>query len=184
MTRSRDLANLGDNSSTLENQGLTLIKTESFSEVANHSVNNVFTATYRNYQIILNVNGSIDGTSCRLKLRASGTDSSASYYFGLAQTTSGGTVAGSNGNNVTTGFTLTGIRNNATARNVANVTLYSPQLAIATNYTVTASFDDGNVVAGNAGGGTHNVATAYDGFTLVASSGNITGVVSVYGFKK
>lgn len=184
MTRNRDLANLGDNTSTLENQGLTLINTTEFSAVASASVDSVFTATYKNYKIIVNVNGSIDATSCRMKLRASGTDSSASYYFGLAQTTSGGTVAGSNGNNVTTGWTLTNIRNNATARNVADVTLYSPQLAIATNYTVTGAFDNGTVVAGLAGGGTHDVGTAYDGFTLLASSGNITGSISVYGIKK
>jgi hypothetical protein len=162
-------------------QGLVLINTTSFSGVATQSVNDVFTATYRNYQIILNVNGSIDATLCRLKLRESGTDSSTQYYFGLAQTTAAGVVAGTNGNNVTTGFTLTGIRNNAAERNVANVTLYSPQLAIATNYTSTGSFDNGTLVAGNAGGGTHNVATAYDGFTLLASSGNLSGVVYVYG---
>ena len=161
--------------------GLTLINTTSFSGVASQSVNDVFTATYRNYKIILNVNGSVDGTICRLKLRASGTDSSASYYFGLAQTNSAGTVAGSNGNNVTTGWTLTNIRNSATARNTADVTLYSPQLAIATNYTVTGAFDNGAIVAGHAGGGTHDAGTAYDGFTLLASSGNITGVVYVYG---
>jgi hypothetical protein len=34
MTRSRDLANLGDITSTLENQGLTLINTTTFSAVA------------------------------------------------------------------------------------------------------------------------------------------------------
>lgn len=160
--------------------GLVLLNTTSFSGVASQSVNDVFTATYRNYKIILNVNGSIDATACRMKLRASGTDSSVSYYFGFAQTTSAGTVAGSNGNNFSS-WLLTNIRNNAAARNVADVTLYSPQLAIATNFTNTGSFDNGTIVAGIAGGGTHDVATAYDGFTLLASSGNITGVVYVYG---
>jgi hypothetical protein len=51
MTRSRDLANLGDITSTLENQGLTLISTTTFSAVASQSINDVFSATYDNYFI-------------------------------------------------------------------------------------------------------------------------------------
>jgi hypothetical protein len=155
--------------------------TVSFTSASAISLNNVFTSSYRNYKIVLNVNCSIDGTTCFLKLRASATDSSASYYYGLAETSAGGVSAIVNGNNVTTGLFLTKMRNSANARNGADVTLFNPQLAMETNYAVTSGYNNGSIVAGAAGGGAHEVATAYDGFTLLASSGNLTGVVYTFG---
>ena len=161
--------------------GLTLINTTSFSGVATQSVNDVFTSSYRNYKILVNCNSSISGTNLFMRLRASGTDSALSYYYGLAQTSAGGVSAVINGNNVSDGLFLTRMRNAANLRTGVDVTLFNPQIALETNYTVMCAFNDGTLVAGAAGGGAHESAVSYTGFTLLGSSGNITGSVSVYG---
>jgi hypothetical protein len=161
--------------------GMVLLNTTSFSAVATQSVNDVFTSSYRNYKILVNCNSSISGTNLFMRLRASGTDSSVSYYYGLAQTSSGGVSAVINGNNVSDGLFLTRMRNAADLRTGVDVTLFNPQIALETNYTVMCAFNDGSLVAGAAGGGAHESAVSYTGFTLRGSSGNITGSVSVYG---
>jgi hypothetical protein len=61
------------------NPGLTLIKTQSFSAVASSSVDDVFSTTYDNYRIILDITDFTSDATVFAKLRVSGTDSSASY---------------------------------------------------------------------------------------------------------
>ena len=116
-----------------------------------------------------------------MKLRASGSDTSTAYYFGIAQiNTSTGAVTGSNLHNGAS-WQLTGIRNNAATRNTADVTLSNPQLAKVTSFSTTGAFDNGSTTLGFAGGGFQDSSTSFDGFTLSASSGNLSGVVYVYG---
>jgi hypothetical protein len=79
MTRSRDLANLGDITSTLENQGLTLISTTTFSAVASQSINDVFSATYDNYFIQGNFTPA-SGQEIYYRLRVAGADATGSNY--------------------------------------------------------------------------------------------------------
>jgi hypothetical protein len=144
---------------------------------ATYSVNSVFTSTYTNYQIIGKINNTSTG-NIGLKLRASGTDSSASYssliqYWGI---TAGDGTTKQNG--ATTGFLI----DNTGTNNWCQITLMNPQDAAATGYIQTGVqiLGDGYV---RYGAGFHNVATSYDGFSIVSGS-NISGTFSVYGLKK
>jgi hypothetical protein len=144
---------------------------------ATYSVNSVFSSTYTNYQIIGKINNTSTG-NIGLKLRASGTDSSASYssliqYWGI---TAGDGTTKQNG--ATTGFLI----DNTGTNNWCQITLMNPQDAAATGYIQTGVqiLGDGYV---RYGAGFHNVATSYDGFSLVSAS-NISGTFSVYGLKK
>jgi hypothetical protein len=82
----------------LPSGGLTLINTTSFSGVASQAINSVFSATYINYRIVMNIVGST-ASNIRFKMRVAGTDNSGSYYWiytgnrddgsGYAQSTAG-----------------------------------------------------------------------------------------------
>lgn len=160
--------------------GMVLLNTTSFSAVASQSVNNVFSATYDNYSIVLETTASA-GSYINFRLRVGGVDASgANYSWGFISTTDGGTayqLAGS-------GATSSNILRVGTARNTCTFTICNPAIARTTIYSGNHSFNDGSTVAiGGAMGGLHAVSTAYDGFTLI-NSGTITGTVSVYGYNK
>jgi hypothetical protein len=193
MTRNRDLANLGDNSSALENQGLTLIKTESFSAVASHSVNDVFSATYDFYKIIIVAENSSAQWQLNFRLRVSGSDNSSNNYYwsGFYQTFASATPAlvakGSNG--LTSSFEIGNTSSpTATLGNQHIVEIGNP---FATSETTFNSSGVGYETSPGVSssnrftyGGMTSVTTSYTGFTIFPQSANISGTVSVYGFKK
>jgi hypothetical protein len=163
--------------------GLTLINTTSFSAVASQSVNDVFSATYENYKIIITISDlSVDGTT-RFKLRVGGTDSSASYfsaYNGIAVDAAGFSFTE---NNVTTGMVVTS--GDGGVDNIYSYTgdLLKPFLAVSSlmSGVSTSSKSDGTFV-GMAGAAAHQVATSFTGFSIIPQSGTITGKVAVYGY--
>ena len=163
--------------------GMVLLNTTSFSGVASQSVNDVFSATYENYKIIITISDlSVDGTT-RLKLRVSGTDSSASYYSaynGIAVDGAGFTFTE---NNVSTGMVVTS--GDGGTDNIYSYAgdILKPFLAVSTLMSgiSTSSKSDGTFV-GMPGATAHQVATSYTGFSIIPASGTITGKVSVYGY--
>jgi hypothetical protein len=156
--------------------GLTLITAESFSAVSSVSVNNCFSATYDNYLMLIKQAGS-GGMTFTMRLRASGTDATAANYatqYLVASSTS--TAAAANGSNTSffLGFS-------ATLKNSFSVYLFDPFV------TGTTSFMTGPNKSGSSqldlGIGDHSLSTSYDGFSLLASAGTITGNVRVYGYR-
>ena len=81
MTRSRDLANLGDNTSTLENQGLTLINTTTFSAVASQAFDSVFSATYDNYYVTVTMTTATSPTLTMVMRTGAVDNTNANYAF-------------------------------------------------------------------------------------------------------
>jgi hypothetical protein len=183
MTKARDLASGGF--------GLVLVKpstvvngtdngkgTVSFSAASTVSLNGCFNSTYDNYLLVFNsivANGSV---TVDLRLRASGTDSSASYSWGLVAVNQLAAAVDAGGSNATA-FRLFNASSDKSG--FSNLNINDPFKAERTlfNGSLTGSFS-GNA-AGGANGGVHSVATSYDGFTIL-SSGTITGTVSVYGY--
>lgn len=189
MTKARDLASGGF--------GLVLVKpssvvngtdngkgTVNFSGVSSISLNNVFSSTYNNYQIVVDLTGSTLDQTTYVKLRSSATDSSASYSWGYPGILETGTASNENGANQSTGWwilTNDGGANGHYASTTFN--LYRPFLAVPTTMTYNSgTLSYASTFRGNAGGGAHFVSTSYDGFTVVASAGTIAGSISVYGF--
>jgi hypothetical protein len=145
---------------------------------SSYSVNNVFSSTYTNYIIIGKMNNS-STNSLSMKLRASGTDSSASYssflqYWGV--NAGDGTTKV---NNSTAGIYL----ENAGTSNWIYMQILNPFDAAATGFIHSGIQQLGDGY-GHFGSGFHNVATSYDGFTLVTGGANISGTFSLYGLKK
>lgn len=140
------------------------------------SLNGVFSNKYRAYRIVTNF--TISNQVLFFRLRASGTDAIANNYsYGNTYTVyNGGTLGSFIGSNLSTN--VVGYCDvNTTA--ISTFDIENPALALPTNTSGTASWS----TAGGYVAGYHSLFTAYDGFTLFAGSGVMSGQIQVYGYK-
>jgi hypothetical protein len=163
--------------------GMVLLNTTSFSAVASQAVTPVFSATYKNYVVYLNITAnSVINKAIYLKMRAGATDSSASYTYAGPTVSSTGTSTYIAGNNVTSGFLISNGDGATNQEILEKAEFFLPFDADHTGISFQGSyigstndfFSMGNV-------GLHKVATSYDGFNIIASAGTITGTAYVYG---
>lgn len=162
--------------------GLTLITTQALSGVTSQSVNNCFSSTYQNYVIVFSANCATSANLATLKLRASGTDSSASYYSAyFAQNLAAATQSNDYAANDTSwrARPLGQLNTGANDLTGINMTIFNPFEAKNTTYFGNYS-NPGTSGAIGMTGGYHNVATSYDGFTITNATA-MTGTVRVYG---
>ena len=160
--------------------GLTLVTKSSFSAVTSHSINSCFSATYDFYEVKIAFTASSGAPDFTIRLRASGTDDSADY----AATTiyAFGATLGSNANNAlgTDEFFVGG-----SGSTTANYTAINAQICNPFKSQVTTLFADSSYGTSNVFNfqniGYHNDAGSFDGFTLLASTGTMTGTIYVYG---
>jgi hypothetical protein len=165
--------------------GLKLINSTSFSAVSSQSLNSVFSATYDNYRIVISYTGAgaASPVQVKMRMRASGSDNTGTYYTANYYY-SGGTFTNLSYDN-NTGF-LAGYASNNTTEgpSLAVIDIMNPFPASAT-----VMQGDGQTFLSNLGfsytqrlSGTSFAATSFDGFTLIPASSTITGKVRVYGY--
>jgi hypothetical protein len=168
------------------NQGLTLINTTSFSAVSSQSFNTVFSSTYDNYKLVCKITSSATIADLSLRLRATTTDnSSANYWFSSSLTTAGATtyIVTSGTSTASTSFRLSPAGSTYQSKHVIDI--LNPFSTDQTGYLADAFFWSGTSDYGRTvNGGVMTVTTSYDGFTLIPSTGTITGTVSIYGYNK
>jgi hypothetical protein len=161
--------------------GLNLVTTQTFSAVTSVSVNSCFSSTYENYMIVVQAHNTATANFIRMRMRASGTDSTSGYYCSFQQTnwvTAGtGNDYANNDNNWRA--RIGHLDNSSTNQSAINMTLFSPFAAKNTAYS-NVYMDVRTVGASGFTGGIHNVASSYDGFTLLCDTA-MTGTVRVYG---
>jgi hypothetical protein len=165
--------------------GLNLVNSTTFSAVSSQSLNSVFSATYDNYRIVISYTaaGAASPVQVKMRMRASGSDNTGTYYtanyyyYGgtftdLSYETNAGFLAGYASNNTTEGPSLAVI-------DIMNPFAASP----------TVMQGEGQTFLSNLGhsyaqrfSGTSFAATSFDGFTLIPASSTITGKVRVYGY--
>lgn len=160
--------------------------TVTFSGASSVSLNNVFSATYQSYLLLVNLTTNSDNDGdILLKWRNAGTDSSASYYSsytGINTLASPGTINKTQ-DPATNGHAI-GKMDNST-KNSQYITVDIVNVFVS-NFTTCVfkgfgSTDASNLFSYN-GGGNHRVTQSYDGFTLAAENGNFTGTISVLGY--
>jgi hypothetical protein len=167
--------------------GLVLLSTTSFSAVASQALpTDTFTSAYDNYKIILKISATTADSAIYLKMRASGTDSSANYYWGLYGVVVGGSIAVNTGSNVSTGFNIMDTDTGSSAKpTFAEITLFNPKVAEPTSMIGQTSQSN---TAGSPSGfnlwGLHTPSTAYDSVDFIPTAGNISGSITVYGINK
>jgi hypothetical protein len=163
--------------------GMVLLNTTSFSGVASQSINDVFTSTYDNYFIILNVTPT-GNTNQSFRLRASGSDNSTANYF---QTIAGLTTGGAADNFTGTGATRHDIgRSNSGNPFAFHLNIFNPQKNVFTSYTqIGQSNDSASLRINHMGSGSFGTTAQFDGITFFPTSAvNITGSISIYGYNK
>jgi hypothetical protein len=161
--------------------GMTLLNTTPFTTAGTVSVNNVFTSSYAEYKIMLSIRSVAGGSpDINLKMRA-GTDSSASYNrTGISTVFNSTTITVTNQVGTTSGLLLPVVVREISA----DITVSNPAVASETILTYQASGLSNSNVAHISAGILHDVASAYDGFTIFTSVGTMTGSLSVYGLRQ
>jgi len=160
--------------------GMVLLNTTSFSGVASQSINDVFSATYNHYLIVIDdlVRNTGAALDIYLRLRVSGTDSTTGYYWGQGYSLFAASSSGSGSLNNGNHFTAAGC--SSTQRGFSQIWLQNPFLAKQTGYQALQTRQD----AGSYIAGYNSATTSYTGFSIVADSNNLSGSVSTYGFNK
>jgi hypothetical protein len=151
-----------------------------FSGTESIALNDVFSSTYQNYYILVVVSGSTS-LNVNSRLRLSGTDASDTTYASQGLTASATSVSGAR---VTSQTSINLGEASTSDSSTMVVTTFRPNLAVPTlfntNFLRNAT---SNLPAIHFGVGMHVNSTAYDGITFIASTGNITGNIRVYGYK-
>ena len=157
-------------------QGMVHINTTTFSAVSSVSLDNVFTSDYENYKIMMFSTNSVQAL-LNFRYRASGTDNSGALYYmrGVNQ----GAVTTTEANLVTLHEIIqTGIETTS-----FTMDLFNPQeTKFTSNAYIAGSLAVGILGMYRTGSGTYGATTAFDGFTLSLSTGNMTGTIRVYGY--
>jgi len=159
---------------TSAGSGLTVVKAETaFSAAGSFTADSVFTSSYTNYLMIVNLT-TVSGTGT-LQLRTGGTASTASYNYNIILG-SAGTLSNSYSASQSS-FSVSTVSNNV----IIPIEIYGPQLAAPTTFY--AKSHEGTS-AGNQRiiSGVHNVSTAYDGIAMSFTTG--TGTYTIYGYGK
>jgi hypothetical protein len=156
--------------------GLTLISTTAFTTTPSLSLNSIFSATYTNYRVIINLTSAASDGGMRLRLRVGGTDATGSNYLTRNIYIDGNSTVSAAYSTQTSSF----IGSADAAGNIIITDFLNP-------YSTKFTYITGQNLSGTnsqMNGLVHNLANSYDGFTLYnTGSVNMTGTVSVYGYQ-
>jgi hypothetical protein len=159
--------------------GLRVVKVDTaFTAVSSVTVDNVFSATYRNYKILISYTTSAVA-SIGFRVRTGGSSISTTTY-NLQRLTADSTSLSATRSSSQTSFTAFVTSANVAA---AEMTIYEPFIATPTNFTVFTALNDSAYTAPEMvfRSGNNSNSTSYDGFELFVSSGTMTGTYAVYG---
>jgi len=160
--------------------GLTLISTTSLAS-GTTSVNNCFSATYLSYMVVLSDANASAQAGLTFRFRIGGVDSVTGYYaVAFESTYSAGLYSSRTANNGTAVvMPMAQIQN--TQKSGGTIFIQQPFSASTTSYQFLGADNETTRGVQN-GSGFHNVATSYDGFSLILSTGTFSnGTVRVYG---
>jgi hypothetical protein len=163
--------------------GMVLLNTTSFSAVASQSINTVFNSTYDNYRIIISLSAASANLSVNLRFRVGGVSNSGSNYSSNGSNSASTTLSNVNLN--TTSLFLFDAYSTIPQYSHTSFDLLMPATTQFTRFNLQSYGENssGQNVARSISG-VHDVATAYDGIEIIASTGNITGVCSIFGYAK
>lgn len=160
--------------------GLTFITSATFTTQSAVNVSNVFSSTYANYRVELNISAFSTAAYVTFRFRNSGGDvTAANYGYAARNFSSAGTGSDVSVNNrtQTLGY-LTGVDVNDATH--LSFDIYAPNLAIKTALSGTGSGNLGNFYGFGVGYNTTDVLT---GFSIIPNNGTITGTVRTYGYE-
>ena len=203
MGRARDIANVLSSSTNIaldSELGLSLITptsitatggtgsisatgSVSFTTCTAISLNGCFNSTYDNYRVMFTLGSVSANNGMNFRLRASGTDASATNYYagGFFNRSNSSTVGGQNiggGTNFELGGGGTSYPSNRYI-----IDFSTPFLSEYTGVHISSTGFDSTSHYGRYAAGTYIASTSYDGFTIFPTTGNITGTIKIYGYR-
>jgi hypothetical protein len=155
--------------------GLNHITTGTFSAASSTSINNVFSSTYDDYKILIRYTSGAG--AMRMRMRVAGADNTTSNYDTRTVNFFSSTLAGES--ELNTSIFQVGQGSNS----AMSIDVYSPFLSEITGFTSQCFYNATDVNSLTASGAL-NLTTSFTGFSLLPSTGTITGRVSVYGYEK
>jgi hypothetical protein len=152
--------------------GLIHIETRTVTSSSSELFNNVFSATYDNYLVVLEVTNSASVVN-RIRLRKNGTDATTNY--GRL------TLLGNSVNAQSVQSTDPDITFGGAVKQIATINFFRPFVNQASAW-LSSTYS----LVGNVGfiGVNHSTVDTYDGFNLFPVSGNMTGLVTIFGYRK
>ena len=155
---------------------LVKITAQSFTTSSAVNVNDVFSSTYKNYKVMLNLTASASGIGCNYRFRVAGADNTTSNYASQYLDVSGTGVTAARLTGQTSGQ-LTDITNvNANQE----ITFFNP-FATQLTYLVAQGNWDASTPTLQIRTNGFNATTSFTGFSILPVSGTVTGSLIVYG---
>lgn len=154
--------------------GLVHINNTSFSAVPSQSFNNVFSADYKNYKVIIFGSSSV-GTTFSMRYRTAGSDNTTSNYD-----TQRNSIAG------TTSTSFRNLAADVLPLSLGNEGAWTFFIDISNPFETLSTFAFSLMTAGvgnETSGSRFSATTSFDGFTFFPASGTITGTMSIWGYK-
>lgn len=160
---------------------VTALGKVNFTGVTSISLNGVFSSVYDNYRIVTRITAATGSGFTNFRLRVGTTDTVGTAYFqaGIGTRTSGATLSLAN---LSAGSWIPSYIFTSSSISASTMELYSPQIANLTMFNLNAFSQDGTSALQSSLGGYHSSTTLFDGFTLSATAGNITGTIQVFGY--
>jgi hypothetical protein len=172
----------------IESSGLVLINTTTFSGVGSQAIpTGTFRSSFDFYRVICDFTGATSDALIYVKMRASGTDSNASYFGAIGNVSASGAFGNSAVNNGSGGFLISEVDSATSGNHNASFTMDLQRPFLATNTTIQVV---ANAVSAsgfpycNFGGGVHQQTVSYDQINVIASAGSISGKIQVYGYRQ
>lgn len=160
--------------------GLVPLITEDFTSVSAVNIDDVFTADYRAYKIVLRQTNISANTTMLLRLRAGGVSKTANYqterFYGY-----GSNVAASTDPTGTDDWFLGNVNTTYPDRYMFEGTLFDPYSTNLTVGVAQVTVREATVFTSMNLGLTLNDTSLCDGMSLFPSAGNFSGTVTIYG---
>jgi hypothetical protein len=156
----------------------------SFTGASSVSLNDVFSATYDNYKILLRVTAASADMNLNFRFRVSGADNSTSNYSRVAWYVGSDSSSGAIVSINQAQFGMGSMDTTTPTYHLHDILVSLP---FATDYTqfqkTSGSKNQTSIHFAEFDSNWFNATTSFTGFTVYPSTGNITGTVAVYGYK-
>jgi hypothetical protein len=153
--------------------------TQSFTTQATVNLNDIFSADYKYYQLVITGITSND-VELRGRLRVAGADNTNNEY-GFTRLEVSNSTSSISGNNATSSWNIGTIATQRRGTTVLNI--QNPFESLNTSFTSQSAQFNNTSMFVYINGGNMSVTTSYTGFTIFPSTGTFTGTISVYGIK-
>jgi len=166
--------------------GLQYITGATFTTATSFSLpTSTFTATYRNYRVVINLSALTANSTFTMRLRASGTDNTGTNY-NTAWVGLNSSGSATNNNELNTSSWYLGESNTNVFYNVS-FDIFQPQTATNTTYAGQRTYVNtaGTAHVIQSGGGQFTGTTQFDSLSFISSvASSMTGVYRVYGYSE